>query len=41
VALITSRVRSFDYINIFYQNVRGLRAKCTNFYDSVCVNEPK
>jgi hypothetical protein len=37
----TSRVRSFDYINILYQNVRRLRTKSTNFYDSVCVNGPK
>jgi hypothetical protein len=37
----TSRVRSFDYINIFYQNVRRLRTKSANFYGSVCVNGPK
>jgi hypothetical protein len=36
-----SRMSSFDYIKIFYQNIRGLHTKCTNFYDSVCVSEPK
>jgi hypothetical protein len=35
----TSSIRSFDDINIFYQNIRGLHTKYTN--DSVCVNEPK
>lgn len=30
-----------DCIGILYQNVRGLRIKCTNFYDSAHPNEPK
>jgi hypothetical protein len=28
-------------IQIFYQNVRGLSTKCTNFFVSVCVNSFK
>jgi hypothetical protein len=30
-----------DSIDIFYQNVRGLHNKCTNFYDNVCINDSK
>jgi hypothetical protein len=30
-----------DSIDIFYQNVRGLGTKCTNFYDNVCINDSK
>jgi hypothetical protein len=30
-----------DSIGIFYQNVRGLLAKCTNFYDNVRINDSK
>jgi hypothetical protein len=28
-------------IDIFYQNFRGLRTKCTNLYDNVCINDSK
>jgi hypothetical protein len=31
----------FNFIQIFYQNVRGLRIKCTNFFESVSVNDFK
>jgi hypothetical protein len=30
-----------DSIDIFYQNVRGLRTECTNFYDNVSINDSK
>jgi hypothetical protein len=30
-----------DSIDIFYQNVRGMHTKCTNFYDNVCINDSK
>jgi hypothetical protein len=31
----------FNSIQIFYQNLRGLRNKCNNFFDIVCVNDYK
>jgi hypothetical protein len=30
-----------DSIDILYQNVRGLRTKCANFYDNVSINDSK
>jgi hypothetical protein len=39
--LTLSDYKRSDYIDIFYQNVRGLRTKCTNFYDNVCINDSK
>jgi hypothetical protein len=39
--LTTSGSKRLDSIDIFYQNVRGLRTKCTNFHDNVCINDFK
>jgi hypothetical protein len=39
--LTMSDNRCSDSIVTFYQNVRGLRTKYTNFYYSVCVNGPE
>jgi exonuclease III len=36
-----SDYKRLDSVDIFYQNVRGLRTKCTNFYDSACINDSK
>jgi hypothetical protein len=36
-----SNFSRFNFIQIFYQNVRGLRTKCTNFFESVCVSDFK
>jgi hypothetical protein len=33
--------RCSDSTDIFYQNVRGLHTKCTNFYDNICINDSK
>jgi hypothetical protein len=38
---ILDRFSMSDSIDIFYQNVRGLRTKCTYFYDNVCINDSK